>query len=293
MTDIIHMIRRKLSSMPSIQKRLGAFILDDPQKITGMTMRELSRELNISEGSIINFSVRLGLDGFSALKIAVARSFAVAQPLIYEETKDNDDTRDIVHKVRDNALDAIRATCDCITDDEIQSAARVLMFVKKRIEVYATGSTAIIAEDAAFRLLKLGLPAAVVKDSYIAAVCALTLDSDCVALAISYTGRSKDLLKTMTIAKEKGAKTICITCYADSPLAQLCDIPIVVVSGEAVVNKLATVSRMAQLVVVDMICEYIASKCKDMANRKQDEIINAWGDYWIEEGRDEYSTDEK
>ena len=61
----------------------------------------------------------------------------------------------------------------------------------------------------------------------------------------------------MSIAKEKGAKTMCITCYADSPLAKLCDLPLVAVSGEAVVNKLATVSRLAQLLIVDTLCAYI------------------------------------
>ena len=49
------------------------------------------------------------------------------------------------------------------------------------------------------------------------------LDADCLALAISYTGRTHDILKTMRLARDKGAKTLCVTCFADSPLARLCD----------------------------------------------------------------------
>jgi len=86
----------------------------------------------------------------------------------------------------------------------------------------------------------------------------------------------------MTLAKEKGAKTVCITCFADSPLAKLCDIALIAVSGEALVNKLATVSRIAQLMIIDSLCEYIASRHKDDAARQQSEIISAWGGYWVD-----------
>ncbi len=189
--------------------------------------------------------------------------------------------------MHDNTANAIRATCESVTESEIIEAARLLMHARKHIEVYGIGSSALIAEDAAFRFMKLGFPASAVRDSYIGGVSALMLDSDCAALAISYTGRTRDLIKTMTIAKEKGAKTMCITCFADSPLAKLCDISLIAVSGEALVNKLATVSRIAQLMVVDTICEYIASRYVRDSRRQENEIISAWGDYWIDENGDE------
>jgi len=282
MTDAVAMIRKRLSSMSEAGRRIGIFILNDPQKVTSMTLRELSSELSVSEGSIVNFSTKLGFDGYTALKLAVARSFAAGETLIYENAFPEDTASDVMRKVRDNTVDALRATCESVTEDELTRAAMTLTDTKKRIEVYGIGSSAMIAEDAAFRFMKLGLPTTAVRDSYIGGVSALMLDADCTAVAISYTGRTHDLIKTMTIAKEKGAKTVCITCFADSPLAQLCDISLIAVSGEALVNKLSTVSRIAQLMIIDTLCEYIASRHRDDTARQQSEIISAWGDYWID-----------
>ncbi|MBQ8552422.1 MAG: MurR/RpiR family transcriptional regulator [Clostridia bacterium] len=282
MTDAVALIRKRLSSLSDAAKRIGSYILADPQKVTGMTLKELSRELSVSEGSIINFTSRLGFDGYTSMKLAIARSLATGERLYYAPAEPTDSAKEVMRKVRDNTADALRATCESVTDRELSEAAKLLMGAKKRIEVYGIGSSAMIAEDAAFRFMKLGLPASAVRDSYIGGVSALMLDTDCVALAVSYTGRTRDLIKTMSIAKEKGAKTMCITCYADSPLAELCDISLIAVSGEAVVNKLATVSRIAQLMLVDTLCEYISSRRSDDSARQQSEIIDAWGDYWID-----------
>lgn len=282
MTDAVALIRKRLSSMSEAGRRIGTFILNDPQKVTSMTLRELSGELSVSEGSIVNFSTRLGFDGYTALKLAVARSLATGELLVYESAAPDDSARDVMKKVRDNTVDALRATCESVTEDELIFAAKILTETKKRIEVYGIGSSAMIAEDAAFRFMKLGLPATAVRDSYIGSVSALMLDPDCTAVAVSYTGRTHDLIKTMSIAKAKGAKTLCITCFADSPLAQLCDISLIAVSGEALVNKLSTVSRIAQLMIVDTLCEYIASRRHDDTVRQQSEIISAWGGYWVD-----------
>lgn len=290
MTDAITLIRKQLSGLPEAGKKIGTFILSDPQRVTEMTLRELSSELSVSDGSIINFTSRLGFDGYTSLKLAIARSLATGETLHYESANPGDSAKEIMDKVRINAVDALRATAESITEKELTAAAGLLLGTQKRIEVYGIGSSAMIAEDAAFRFMKLGLPASVVKDSYIASVSALMMDKDCTAIAISYTGRTHDLIKTMTIAKEKGAKTMCITCFANSPLAKLCDISLIAVSGEALVNKLASVSRLAQLMIIDTLCEYIATRSGDYSERQQSEIINAWGDYWV--SNDESSKEE-
>jgi len=177
MTDAVSLIRKRLSSMSEASRRIGAFILNDPQKVTTMTLKELSAELSVSEGSIVNFSTKLGYDGYTALKLAVARSFAQGESLLYESAVPEDTAGDVMRKVRDNTVDALRATAKSVTEEEFVRAAEILMDTKKRIEVYGIGSSAMIAEDAAFRLMKLGLPAAVIRDSYIGSVSALMLDS--------------------------------------------------------------------------------------------------------------------
>ncbi|MCI8387544.1 MAG: MurR/RpiR family transcriptional regulator [Clostridiales bacterium] len=287
-TDCLTLIKQRLSSMSATEQRIASYILAEPQKVVSLTMRVLASETGVSEGSVANFAGRLGFDGYTALKIAIARSLSDGGSPMFDNVNPSDSVKEVMRKMRDNTVDALRSTCETMSESDLAAAVELLWGAKRRIEVYGIGSSSMLAEDAAFRLIKLGLPAVVVKDSYISSVSALMLDSDCLALAISYTGRTHDIVKTMKIAKEKGAKTMCITCYADSPLARMCDCSLVAVSGEAVNSsstlsgKLATVSRLAQLLIVDTLCAYIAAQRRDEALEKQTEIVDAWGEYWIE-----------
>ncbi|MBQ8510185.1 MAG: MurR/RpiR family transcriptional regulator [Clostridia bacterium] len=284
--DSLNLIKRKLSSLPAAEKRLGTYILADPQKVADMTMRRLAAETGVSEGSVANFAARLGYDGWSALKISLVRCLPAGEELTYDDAAPGDSAKDVMAKMRDNTEAALRATYETMSEADLLRAVDLLTGAKKRIEVYGIGSSSMLAEDAAFRFIKLGLPAVVVKDSYISSVSALNLDADCLAVAISYTGRTHDIIKTMSIAREKGAKTLCITCYADSPLAKMCDLALIAVSGEAVQKRLATVSRLAQLMIIDTLCAYIAYQRRDQAMEMQNEIVDAWDEYWLPENSD-------
>ena len=279
--DCLTLIKRRLSSMTAAEKRIAGFILSEPRRAVGMTMRALAAEVGVSEGSVANFASHLGFDGFTAMKIAIAGSLPESGAPLFENISPGDSPSVIMGKMRDNTIDALRTTCETMPESDLTRAVGMLTGAKRRIELYGIGSSAMLAEDAAFRFIKLGLPAVVIRDSYISSASALMLDPDCLALAISDTGRTHDIIKTMTIAKEKGAKTMCITCYADSPLARLCDLPLIAVSGEAVASKLATVSRLAQLLIVDTLCACIASLRREDALERQSEIVDAWDEYWL------------
>lgn len=281
MEDAISLIKRNLASMTSGEKRIAGFILSEPQRTTKMTMKMLAGEVGVSEGSIANFSMMLGYDGYAAMKLALARSLSDSGAPLFEKVAPGDSPLVIMGKMRDNTVDALLTTCETMSENDLSRAVELLLGAKRRIELYGIGSSAMLAEDAAFRFIKLGLPAVVIRDSYISSASALMLDKDCLAVAISYTGRTHDIIKTMSIAKEKGAKTMCITCYSDSPLAKLCDLSLIAVSGEAVASKLATVSRLAQMLIVDTLCACIASLREDDALERQSEIVDAWGEYWL------------
>lgn len=267
--------------MTASEKRIAGFILSEPSRMVNMTMKALAVEVGVSEGSVANFAAKLGYDGYTALKIALAQSLSGGGAPLFDNVTPGDSPLVIMGKMRDNTIDALRTTCEIMTEADILKAVSLLTGAKKRIEIYGIGSSAMLAEDAAFRFIKLGLPAVVIRDSYISSASALMLDKDCLAVAISYTGRTHDIIKTMSIAKEKGAKTMCITCYSDSPLAKLCDLSLIAVSGEAVASKLATVSRLAQMLIVDTLCACIASLREDDALERQSEIVDAWGEYWL------------
>ena len=92
------------------------------------------------------------------------------------------------------------------------------------------------------------------------AVSAAMMTEEGVAIAVSSSGRTADIIDAVKIAKERGAATVCLTAHPNSPLAKLCDdVLIAMPSGTSVSGKDSEI-RIAQLVLADSICNYLQSK---------------------------------
>lgn len=278
--NALNIIIRDLPTMSATEKKIGSYILEHPQKAVNMTLRVLAGETGVSQGSVVNFATRLGFEGYTRLKINIAQSLSTQTALLFDNVVSEDKPKDAMRKMRDNIIAALNSTYELTDNSELERAAELICSVKKRIEIYATGTSAPIANDTAFRLMKLGFAANAVCDLHISPVSAIMLDSDCLAIAISYTGKTHNIVKTMKLAQEHGAKTMCITCYPNSPLANVCDVSLIAVSGETEINKLSTVSRLSQLFIVDSLCAYIGYNRRDIMLENQNCINEIWDEYY-------------
>jgi len=81
-----------------------------------------------------------------------------------------------------------------------------------------------------------------------------------VALGISHSGSSRDIVEALQIAREQGAKTICITNYGKSPILKVSDVALFTASEETSTSILALSSRFAQLAIIDSLYVYIAMR---------------------------------
>jgi DNA-binding MurR/RpiR family transcriptional regulator len=128
----------------------------------------------------------------------------------------------------------------------------------RHIEFYGVGSSAPIAMDAYYRFMRIGFKAYAATDPHVSRISASMLDSGCVAVGISHTGRTKDTVRDLEIAREKGAKIICITSYQDSPIARLADVKLITSTSETKFMKEAISSRIAQIVLLDSLYTCLA-----------------------------------
>ena len=88
--------------MTAAEKRIAGFILSEPRRAVGMTMRALAAEVGVSEGSVANFASHLGFDGFTAMKIAIAGSLPESGAPLFENVSPGDSPSVIMGKMRDN-----------------------------------------------------------------------------------------------------------------------------------------------------------------------------------------------
>lgn len=270
-------IRKNYTSFSGVERKIADFVLRFPQRTVHMTTKSLAAEAGVSEGSIIHFANRLGFTGFTQLKINLAGHLGEQEAPLFDNLVPADGPKDAVRKMVENAVASFQQTYAAISQTELEHAAKLLMEAK-RIDLYGVGSSSMVVTDIYYRLMRIGLPAYAVTDPLIAPVSAMMLDGQCLAVGVSYSGRTVDTLRAVKLAKKQGAKTLCVTNYAKSPLAKLCDSALVVVSQESEINREAVVSRLTQLLLFDSLCAYISYQRKDKSIEYIENVVEILGE---------------
>lgn len=255
MESTLHKIRSLYPEMGRAEKRIADYIFENAQSMTGYSVTQLAERCGCGDATVVRFSRRLGFEGFQALKIGIAGELGSAST-ISSEIKKSDSCFDIFKK-RINDISVSLSSTESILDEKaLESAARSIMEAR-RIAVFGLGNSAAIAMDAAHKFLRLGLDAQSCTDNHMQAIIASHLDRKSVAIGISHSGSSKDIVDALKLSKIGNATTICVTNYAASPIVEASDIALFTKSDETKHSILAMSSRIAQLTIFDAIYTYI------------------------------------
>lgn len=250
-------IRIAQPNMARSAQRIAQFILEQPEEIIGMSVTELSEATGVSEGSVINFCRSIGLSGFQQLKLSLAQEIVQPVQFIHEDLDRDDDTDTVCRKVFHSGIQALRDTLSVLEPDALARAVSIV-HAAKRVEVYGIGSSAPIADDAHYRLLRIGVDARAVTDSHIQAISASRCGPDVAVITISHSGATLETVAATRLAKEAGAKTIVITNFARSPIQAFADVVLFTMARETRFRTEAMTSRIAQLCVVDALIAGLA-----------------------------------
>ncbi len=240
--------------MGRAEKKIADWIIANPGKLIPLSISELADECKCSEATIVRFARRLGFDGYQALKISLAREENPRD--VSEGISGEDSPFEIFEKVTNDIYCSLERTRKVIDRDSLALAAEKILSAG-RIITLGLGNSASIAVDMSHKFLRAGCDAVAYTDNHMQAIAASHLSERDVAIGISHSGSSKDIVDALRIAKERGATTIALTNYGKSPIIKVSDIVLQTVSDETQHSILALNSRIAQLAIVDALYFYI------------------------------------
>ena len=111
--------------------------------------------------------------------------------------------------------------------------------------------------DASHKMFRLGLHSTAYTDNHMQSIAASHTTANDVVIGISHSGRSKDVIQALKIAKDNGAATISLTNQGKSPIEKVSDIVLHTVSDETNYRILGLSSRIAQLAIIDTLYSYL------------------------------------
>jgi DNA-binding MurR/RpiR family transcriptional regulator len=218
----LSVISDALPKLKGAAQKVAQFILTSPQETINLTITELGSRVGVSEASIVRLAQSLGYSGFHALKIRLAEDIVSPMLIVHEDMTPDDGPATAVQKAMTAGLRSLEDTMRILDMPVLEAAIRALCNARQ-IELFASGNSIPIAMDLNFRLTKIGMRSRFSVDPTMQEMYASLTSSEDVAVGISHTGSSKDTVYALELAKQRGARTVCITNHSDSPLTRYGD----------------------------------------------------------------------
>jgi RpiR family carbohydrate utilization transcriptional regulator len=256
-SGIIERLRALHSDLPPTAARIAEFLAENAADVVHMSVTEVAERTGSSEGSVVGLCQQLGARGFQQVKIALARDLVQPVQFIHEDLTERDDVATVVGKIFSSGLQAMQDTQKALSIPDLKQAVRAIRKAR-RVEVFGIGSAATIAEDATYRLLRVGIDARVSVDSHVQAITASLCTPRSVVLTVSHSGSTIETLTATRLAKEAGATTIVVTNYGRSPILEYADVVLNTMARETQFRTEAMTSRIAQLAVIDALIACLA-----------------------------------
>ncbi|MGB0466023.1 MAG: SIS domain-containing protein [Pontibacterium sp.] len=240
------------------EQKVADFVLANPNDVIHMRIVDLASEASVSEPTVVRFCRALNYDGFQDFKLTLAQGVA-SNPNFEQFSLNRKDTvTEFKTKIFDSMIGNLINIREQLDPETLEGAINALAGAS-RVEFYGFGASAPVCTDAQHKFHRLQVSAASYSDPHMQTISALTMKAGDVVVAISQTGRTKDLLHTVKLVKEAGATVISL-CPGGTPLADLATIAIHIdVEEDKDLNALMS-SRVIHLVVIDVLAVGVAMK---------------------------------
>ena len=254
-------IRMLYNTLGGAEKKIADWIFENPGKIISLSIVELAEKCKCSEATIVRFSRKIGLEGYQDLKIALASE---SKTTVSTSISADDTAIQMFDKACNEIYCSLELTKKALDPDALAVAADAICKAGK-IALFGLGNSASVALDASHKFIRAGLNATACSDNHMQMIVASHLAERDVAIGVSHSGSSKDIVEALKVAKEHGATTIAITNVGKSPIDKVSDVVLHTSSAETEYSILALNSRIAQLAIVDTLYYYVAFNLSDKA----------------------------
>ncbi|EJK2402070.1 MurR/RpiR family transcriptional regulator [Salmonella enterica] len=243
-------IRQRYPDLAQSDRKLADYLLAQPDTARHLSSQQLAAEAGVSQSSVVKFAQKLGFKGFPALKLAISEALA-SNPNphsvpVHNHIRGDDPMRLVGEKLIKENVAAMHATLDVNSEEKLLESVTMLRHAR-RIVTTGIGASGLVAQNFAWKLLKIGINAVVERDMH-----ALLAPED-LLLAISYSGERRELNLAADETLRAGAKILAITGFSPNALQQRATRCLYTIAEEQATRSAAISSTHAQMMLTDLL----------------------------------------
>jgi len=256
-TSMLDKIKRQSSGMSRAEQKVADFVLNNAHLVPTMTTGDLSKKAEVSEATVIRFCKTIGIGSYKSFKLTLVKELSNTSISVndFSLLQSKDSPYELFNKVTHVNRGALEAAVSALDKRELSKAIEALL-QSKMILFYGVGGSAAAAVDGHYKFAKLGFHAVMTPDFHFMLSIAAHMQKGDVFIAISTSGKTKDVIELARFAKSRGATVIAVTTVGKSSLYKEADITlgIPMVEHENRIGSIA--SKTVQMNIIDTL--YVA-----------------------------------
>ena len=181
---LAQLIQEKYHALTKSEKRIADYLLKNQEQAVHQTMKDVTEAVKVGDATLIRFYQKIGFNGFSDLKIAIAKEEFPSQ-----DESDND--HQFYDRILENQVKVLESTRQLLDSEVVQQAIEAITKAKS-IYIIGVGSSGLSAASLEKMLLRVGVHANHIVDPHFQAHALALLGPEDLVICFSLSGRTID-----------------------------------------------------------------------------------------------------
>lgn len=287
MTDIEIRTRSIYDALSPAEQKVARYFLENLSSVFDDPIASLAEKSGVSQVMWVRFCKSLGFSGLKDMKKNLVSQLreareeaAVPSSMDFLDTRIYSSTEDIIRGIEASAVDAVKSTAK-IQEPAVLEAVAARIAAAQSVRLFGVGASGLVAEDLYHKLLRIDLKAIFCTDTHMQLTYITSMKPGDVAVFFSNSGRTAEILELAKAASERRACIVAVTKYGPNPLMELADYVLPTSSPELEFRSGAMSSRVAALLVVDMLFTTLCNKNYDTVAKPLSESFSQCGKHHL------------
>ena len=251
------------------EKEVLRFLINQTREAVEMDIHTMAKKCFCSPATILMICKKNCFTCFLELKQALCNYMNFSKQLMQVnlDAPSGEKIPNIVANVLNTNIMAIQNIYNLLDFDELDRIVALLLS-QRYVYLYGIGASFLVAKDFQQKLERINKRTFLYEDIHLQLISSTNLEPGDVAIIVSYSGITKEIIEIAQNVKMCGGKIIAITKYGTNKLSSMSDFNLFVPMLEKPLRVGASSSRVSQLSVVDIVYNTYISLEKDKSMEK-------------------------
>lgn len=251
--DLRMIIASHETELTDMERDIAHYFLSSEARQHSLSSSRVTKLLHVSKAALTRFSQKCGFTGY--------REFVYHFNEEAKKQQQEEEHDELTLSVLQRYHHVSNVTENFVKDPQLERVAD-LIDQADRVYYFGIGSSSLVAREMKVRLMRLGVAGEAVTDQDGFTWTTSILDSSCLVIGFSLSGKTGAITDSLLKAKENGAKTVLVTANPACVHQDFTEVvPAAPLPSDTYIDRISAVLPL--LIVVDLIYAHFLSKNRD------------------------------